>query len=99
MQGDLHFELVFEPAGGYRVYFSDEVRTELPASVVSGLTIAVSRPEEPVETLAGRIDESGESWIAQGRAVEALQASARVAYVSPDGSYWIDVPLIRPLRP
>jgi hypothetical protein len=98
MHGDLHFEVVFDPAGAHRVYFSDEVRTELPAAVVSGVRIDVTRPGEATEGLAARIDENGESWVAAGRRVEGT-ASARVSFMTPEGPYWIDVPVMAAQAP
>ena len=93
MHGDLHFEVVFDPDGAHRVYFSDEVRTELPAAVVSGVRIDVTRPGEATEGLTARIDENGESWVAAGRRV-AGAATARVSFMTPEGPYWIDVPVM-----
>lgn len=94
MHDDLHFEVVFDQGGAHRVYFSDEVRTELPASVVSGVRLNVSRPgEEAAEELAARIDESGESWVVAGRRVDGA-ATARVSFMTPEGPYFIDVPVL-----
>jgi hypothetical protein len=41
MYGDLHYEVVLNPRGEHRIYFSDAQRAELPASVTSDVTIAV----------------------------------------------------------
>ncbi len=44
MLRDLHYEIVFEPSGRVAVYFSDAVRKDLPASIVSDVYIEIDRP-------------------------------------------------------
>src|SRR2546427_733599 len=46
MKGDdLHYEVVLDPAGrAHRVYFTDAVREELPASVASDVVLTIKRP-------------------------------------------------------
>jgi hypothetical protein len=93
MNGDLHFEVVLGRDGRYQVYFSDAVREELPAAIASTVSVTVKRAGETAETVMLRIDENGESWIGQGRAVDdPSRATARVAYVAQTTPYWIDVP-------
>src|SRR5262249_42596321 len=92
MNGDLHFEVVLGRAGRYRVYFTDATRADLPASVASAVTITVTQPPRPPETITLQIDEAGESWVGQGRPVATGAASARVAYTAQTKPYWIDVP-------
>src|SRR5262245_63650773 len=42
MKGDLHYEVVLDPSGkSYRVFFTDAVREELPASVASDVTLTI----------------------------------------------------------
>ena len=39
MNGDVHYEVVMDPAGKYEVWFSDAVRTDLPAFLAAhGIT-------------------------------------------------------------
>jgi hypothetical protein len=93
MNGDLHFEVVLGRNGTHRVYFSDAVREELPASIASAVTITVTRAGAAPETLALQIDESGESWVGRGRPVgDPAHANARIAYTVQSQAYWIDVP-------
>jgi hypothetical protein len=96
MHGDLHFEVVLDPGGRHRVYFSDAFRQELPAAVARDVTMTVVRPDAPPETLALRIDDTGESWMASGRAVAEPDASARVAFTFENAPYWIDLPFTKP---
>jgi hypothetical protein len=91
---DLHYEVVLDPAGrDHRVYFSDAVREDLPASVASDVAITIKRPSEPDETVAMRIDDTGESWIGSGRSVaNPGAATARLAFSIRREPYWIDLP-------
>jgi hypothetical protein len=92
MNGDLHFEVVAGSDGTYRVYFSDELRRELPASTVSEVVLTITRENTKPETLILNVDESGESWIAAGRPIIGPQATIRVAYFYGQKPYWIDIP-------
>ena len=93
MSGEMHFEVVLNPAGKYRVYFSDAARNDLPASIASVATITVTRPGgDTPEPITLKIDESGESWIGEGRPVENLETMARISYTAQGKPYWIDLP-------
>jgi hypothetical protein len=92
MNGDLHFEAVLGRDGNHRLYFSDAMRSELPAATASGVTVVVTQKGRDPETVAMRIDESGESWVGRGRGVDDPAAMARVAYTAYGKPYFIDVP-------
>ena len=93
MDGDLHFEIVLDAAGAYRVFFSDAIRNELRASVASDVTVTIMRPDRPEEHIALTIDDRDESWTGQGDPVTAPDAAARISYLLySGGSYWIDLP-------
>jgi len=94
MYDDMHYEVVLDPSGHHRVYFTDSAREDLPASVASKVTLTVERPKAEPEPLSGTIDEHGESWILNGRAVSEKETSVRVAFVTKGSEYWIDVPFI-----
>lgn len=99
---DLHFEVVLEESGAYRVYFSDAVRTELPAAVASDVTVAVRREQGgPEETVTLAIDEYGESWIGRGEPVEdAPDAAAIVRFVYEGEPYQLEFPFhTEPMQP
>ncbi len=101
MHRDLHFEVLLDPAGGHRVYLTDAVRNELPASAASEVTVTVLRPgENDPETLVLEIDEFGESWIARGRPVSEEDSRAVVALVHEGERYEIELPFLpEPLDP
>jgi hypothetical protein len=93
MHGDLHFEVVLATTGRYRVYFSDASRAELPASAATEVVVTVTDgSSRPPQVLPARIDEAGESWIAEGAPVVDPLARARVAFVTAGGPYFIDLP-------
>jgi len=94
MKGDdLHYEVVFDPAGrAHRVYFSDAVREELPASVASEVVLTIHRPSSE-ERIAMQIDEAGESWVGSGQLVASpATTTARLAFSIRHEPYWIDLP-------
>ena len=92
MYKDIHFEVVFNPGGRHRIYFSDATRQDLPASVATRVTLSVERPSFTSEIVQATIDGEGESWIADGAPVKGKDVVVRVAFNLPDDSYWIDLP-------
>ena len=96
MNGNLHFEVVAHADGHYRVYFSDEVRRELPASTVSEVVLTITRSHRGPETLILNVDDEGECWIGAGKPVEDAEVTIRVAFVFEDKPYWIDIPWSQP---
>lgn len=101
MHGDLHFEVLLDPSGGHRIYLTDAVRNELPASAASDVTVTVLRPsEKEPETLVLEIDEFGESWIARGKPVVEEESRAVVTLVHEGERYEIELPFLpEPLDP
>jgi len=98
MYDDLHYEVVLDPGGHHRIYFTDAMREDLPAAVASTVTLTVERPRRSPETLSGVIDQQGESWTLDGQPVADTDTSVRVAFVVKGGEYWIDVPFIVPAQ-
>jgi hypothetical protein len=96
MKGDLHYEVVLDPSGRYRLYFTDATRQDLPATTAARASITIARKDAPPEGVELRIDEAGESWIGQGRPVaDPATTTARVAYtLRGEEPYWIDLPFI-----
>jgi hypothetical protein len=97
MKGELHYEVVLDPTGrSHRLYFTDAVREELPASIASRVLLTIRRPS-PEEEIAMQIDDTGESWIGSGQPVAAPgKATARVAFWIGQDPYWIDIPFQAP---
>jgi len=91
---DLHYEVVLDPGGReHRLYFTDAVREDLPASVASDVVLTVKRASKADETIAMRIDDAGESWVGRGEPVaNPASTTVRVAFSIRHEPYWIDLP-------
>ena len=96
MKGDLHYEVVSQPDGRYRLYFSDATRADLPASTAGRASITVMRPDGAPEGVSLAIDEAGESWIGEGKPVADPNATKiRLSYtLRGEEPYWIDLPFV-----
>lgn len=96
MNGDFHYEVVFDRGGKHRLWFSDAVREELPASLASKVMMVVTRKNGPPETLALAIDDSGESWVAAGQPVTGEDVMVKVSYELRGTPLDIDIPFVAP---
>lgn len=94
MNGDVHYEVVMDPAGKYEVWFSDAVRTELPASVAARTRVEVVRPGTDAESLPLAIDEAGESWVGQGRPVAGEGVMVKVSYDIKGTPHEVEIPFV-----
>jgi hypothetical protein len=101
MKGDLHFEVVSNPAGRYNLFFTDATRADLPAAAAENVSLTVHRTNEPDEPIAMHIDDAGESWEGTGRRVDdPADTTVRVAFTfKGDQPYWIDLPYAAPPPP
>jgi hypothetical protein len=94
MNGELHYEVVFDRGGQHRVWFTDAVREELPASIARDVRMTITRPQEPIEALALDIDDAGESWIARGRPVSGDNVMVKVSYAVQGAAYEVEIPFM-----
>lgn len=94
MKGDMHYEVVLDAEGRYRLYFTDASRADLPAAAAANASITLMRKGEQPEGIELQIDDAGESWVGQGRPVkDPSTTTARVAYtIRGEEPYWIDLP-------
>ena len=99
MNGELHYEVVLDPNGKHAVWFSDAVRTDLPAAVASKVAMTVLRPKLPDEALALAIDESGESWVATGQPVAGHDVMVKLTFVARGEPFEIEIPYVAPPQP
>lgn len=99
MNGDVHYELVMRANGRHEVWFSDSMRNELPATVVRGVTLVVTREGEPVEAVQLSVDDSGESWRAAGRAVTTDTAMVKVQFSLDGEPHTVEVPFVAATTP
>jgi hypothetical protein len=96
MNGDFHYEVVFDSGGKHHIWFSDAVREDLPASIASKVMMIVTRKNAPPETIALAIDESGESWIAAGQPVTGDDVIVKVSYDLRGAPFEVEIPFVAP---
>lgn len=94
MNGDVHYEVVLSRDGKHRIWFSDAVRADLPASVATGVTMTITRPGKPDEVLRLTIDDSGESWIASGQPVPENDAYVKITYAMTGEPHEVEIPFV-----
>ena len=96
MHGDLHFEVVLGESGEHRIYFSDAMRSELPAAAAEDVRITLRRGGEggELEPLRPEIDEFGEAWVARSRPIESEDTAAIVYFRFEGSPYEIEVPYL-----
>ena len=92
MNGETHFEVVFGKDGKHQVWFSDAVREDLPASIAANVVMVITPKMGATETLALKIDDSGESWIADGNPL-ASGDIVRLTYSMRGEPYAIEIPV------
>lgn len=92
MNGELHYEVVFDAKGKHQVWFSNAVREDLPASIASNVVMTITPRMGAVETLALKIDDSGESWIADGNPL-ASGDMVKLTYSMRGEPYEIEIPV------
>jgi hypothetical protein len=94
MNGDVHYEVVLDPAGRYELWLSDAVRTELPASIASNVTVTVVRADAEPETLRLAVDEAGESWVGAGGPVTGDSVMVKVNYDLRGEPHEVEIPFV-----
>ena len=94
MNGEMHYEVVFDKAGKHRVWFSNAVREDLPASVASNVMMIVTRPMGVAESLALAIDDSGESWVAAGAPLDESGTTVTLRYSVRGEPFEIEIPFL-----
>lgn len=72
-------EFALKPKGVYQVYLTDSTGEDLPASIVSDLTLAIRPASGAPENLSLRIDDSGESWTGTGSPIAGAM-TASISY-------------------
>ena len=85
---DLHLELVIPEEGGVEIFYSDDMRRDMPASVVSEVAVALHRPDgsqEPLEM--NECQRSGRSvgWFERSYIRSENNCTCRVFLARPTG--------------
>jgi hypothetical protein len=99
MNGEMHYEVVFDRGGKHRIWFSNAVREDLPASVASQVKMIVQRPPASPEFLTLAIDDSGESWVASGKPVVGNDPMVTISFVVRGEPLEIEIPFVIPAAP
>jgi hypothetical protein len=99
MNGDFHYEVVFDRSGKHRIWFSDAVREELPASMAAKVRMVVSRKSGPDESIALTIDDSGESWVAAGKPVTEPDVFVKISYELRGDPFEVEIPFVESKAP
>lgn len=94
MNGEVHYEVVLDRGGKHRIWFSDSVREDLPASVAAKVMMVVSRKDAAPEKIALGIDDSGESWVADGQPVTGDDVLVKVTYVTRGEPFEVELPFV-----
>lgn len=94
MNGDYHYEVVFDRGGKHHIWFSNAVREELPASFASKVMMVVTRKSGTPELIALAIDDSGESWVATGQPVSGDDVMVKVSYELRGAPFEIEIPFV-----
>ena len=92
MYVDLHFEVVLGERGGVRVYYSDEMRAELPAAVVSGVHIDILPAGGAAQSVAMSVSDGGDFWEGVGEAVTSSDTIVRVSFVFQEEPLVFELP-------
>ena len=94
MNGEVHYEVVLDRGGKHRIWFSDSVREDLPASVASKVMVVVSRQDAAPEEIALGIDDSGESWVADGKPVAGEDVMVKITYLTRGEPFEVELPFV-----
>lgn len=89
---EMHFEIVVPDAGGVQIYYSDPLRTPLPAAVVSDVAVEIERPGNSIESVFMTISDSGEAWEGESSPVENPETIVRVAFLFQGEPFVLDIP-------
>ncbi len=98
MNDELHYEVVFDRDGRHRIWFTDAVREDLPASIARGVRMTIARPNQPPEALTLDIDEAGESWVASGKPVAGDNVMVKINYVVQGSPHEVEIPFLIPAK-
>ena len=94
MNGDIHYEVILGTDGRHEVWFTDAIRSDLPASVASGVTLEIARPNEPIENVLMQINDTGEAWVARTRPIEGDGVMVKVRYALLGEPYEVEIPFV-----
>ncbi len=89
---EMHFELVVGEEGGVKLYYSDPMRNDLPASVVADVSIEIERENNEIEPVSMSISSSGDLWQGDSRALNSENDIVRVGFLFQGEPFVLDIP-------
>ncbi len=89
---EMHFELVIPDDGGVHLYYSDTMRMELPAAVVSDVAVEIERSGHAIESVPMMISDSGDHWMGSSEPVVDPESIVRVAFLFQGEPFVLDIP-------
>ncbi len=92
MYEDIHFEVAVVTSGGVQVYYTDAVRTELPAATVSDVVVEIERPGVATEYVTMGMSAGGDFWEGVSAPVTEPEAIVRVGFLYEGTPLMLDVP-------
>ncbi|MEE4278253.1 MAG: hypothetical protein V2I82_07310 [Halieaceae bacterium] len=94
MYGVLHFEIVARPEGAIQLHLSDAMRTPMPATTVSDVTVEVERADGSFEAVAMALSDAGDFWQGSSAPLEDGEATTvHLAFVAFGDPYIYALPL------
>jgi hypothetical protein len=81
MYRDLHCEVVVQSQGTVQLYLTDAARADLPAAVVSDVTVEIERKGAPIENVRMAISAGGDFWEGKSRPVSPKDTTVHAAFV------------------
>lgn len=102
MNGDIHYEVVLRHDGQHEVWFTDAMRSELPASVASGVTLEFARPGVGTESVPLSINDTGEAWVGRAGPIATDNSQAvmvKVRYSLQGEPHEIELPFVAATSP
>lgn len=89
---DLHIEVVLPANGGVQLYYTDAVRSELPAAVVSEVQVQIERKRAKPEIVIMSISPGGDFWQGPAKVLNDPEATIRVAFLFDGKPVMLEVP-------
>ena len=88
---DLHLELVIPEEGGVEIFYSDDMRRDMP-SVVSEVAVALHRPDGSQEPLEMNVSDQGDRWAGLSGPISDPKTIVRVEFFWQGQPVTLEVP-------
>ncbi len=89
---EMHFEIVAPDTGGVRIYYSNEMRIDMPASVVSDVAVEIERPGGIYESVTMSISDDGGHWGGDSSPIINPDSIVRLAFLFQGEPFVLDIP-------